>query len=645
VPTPFDNRLTLDIVSTAESYETDSGERRHEESDLFAREKLTFVSDGYSYHPRFIQYHLLLAAGLKQETSENDGMDTATTDGSGFDYDLRLSVLPEHPYRLNLFTSRTEPLYKQYFSADAGAVHTRTGAVFNYRKKPYFLNLRYLESSRTWDEGSSDQEVYGATGTYFKDFGAGRVFSLSPYYEHATSRPSDSPGGSAENYGVSNTIDLNTSSLESSVARTIYSQDQDAGTRGQDTDGFTWLERLHLQLPANLKTLLTYRYQTHEQTVAPYGSSPGEVRSVTSQDYELDIIHMLYSSLETTYRYRRNIDDSSGGYSATTSNFLNASYSKSVPTGLLLAGAYVGRSETEGVGRTTVANEVHGHIGLNEVFTVQQQDADCESIRVYLTDHAAGDRPIAVEFVAVPSPGARCDIMVTAIPADFDETVPHDYTISYETEAGDYTLQTDSYGYNASLNLFNNNVNPYFSRTVTRDQEVSGLYLGTPFDGSVTTVGLILGNVPLRLLGEYQERDATEDSYRQWRVEAEYRKSVTTTTYLTLKTSYISTDYPEGSTTASPQGYTDEETRLSGNIQQRLFHRRLVLSLGGSYASFSGLMNSSSWSYHANLQWRVGQTTVTAGATGYYTSSEQPPEPDGETSREYFFLNLRRDVF
>jgi hypothetical protein len=214
-----------------------------------------------------------------------------------------------------------------------------------------------------------------------------------------------------------------------------------------------------------------------------------------------------------------------------------------------------------------------------------------------------------------------------------------------DREAGDYTLRTDAYGYNASLNLFNNKVNPYFSRTVTHEKQVSGSYLGTPFDGSVTTAGLILGNVPLRVLGEYQERDAPVDSYQQWRVEAEYRQSVTTTTYLTLKASYISTDYPAGSTTAAPQGYTDEETRLSGSIQQRLYGRRLVLSAGGSYASFSGLMNSTSWSYHANLQWRVGQTTIIAGATGYYSFSEHPPEPDSEESREYYFLNLRRDFF
>jgi hypothetical protein len=645
VPIPFENSLTLDLVSTYESYETDRGEQRHTESDNFAREKLTFVSNGFSYHPRFIQYHLLLATALKQETSRNDSLDTATTNGSGFDYDLRLNVLPEHPYRLNLFTSRTEPLYKQYFAADAGAVTTRSGAVFNYRGKPYFLNLRYVETSRTWTEGSSDQEVYGATGTYFKDFGGGRIFSLSPYYEHSASRPSSSPSGSAENYGVSNTIDVNTSSLQSSVARNIYRQDQDAGTRGQDGDGFTWLERLHLQLPANLKTLFTYRYQTHEQTIAPYGTSGGEVRSVNNQDYELDIIHMLYRSLETTYRFRRNIADSSDGYTATTSNSLAANYSKIVPNGILLAGAYLGRSETDGVGRTTVANEAHEHIGLNEVFTEQQRDADCGSIRVFLTDHAAGDRPIAVDFVAVPSPGARCDIMVTGIPADFDETVPHDYTVSYTIEAGDYTLRTDSYGYNASLNLFNNNVNPYFSRSVTSAKQVSGSYLGTPFDGSVSTVGLVLGNLPLRLLGEYQESDASVYSYRKWRGEAEYRKSVTTTTSVTLITSYTRTEYPEGSTAASPQAYTDEETRISASIQQRLFRRRLTLSAGGSYASFAGLMDSSSYSYHASLQWRIGQTTITAGANGYYSLSDHSPEPDSEQSREYYYLNLRRDIF
>lgn len=643
VPTPYRNSLALDAGVSSERNETDLGEEKQSESELFVKEKLTFVSDGYSYHPRFIQYHLLLATALKQETYNNDDKGTVSTNAAGFDYDLRLNVLPEHPYRLSLFTSRTEPLYKQYFSADAGAVSIRNGAVFSYRKKPYFFNLRYIENSREWAGSSSNLEIFGANGRYFKEFGGGRKLSLSGFYDNSAVRLSSSPGGRVENYGASNTIDLNTSSLVSTVSRNTYRQD--AETAGLDSDGFAWLERLSLQLPLHFRSLFTYRYRRHDQTMAPTGASDEEKRSVSNRDYELDISHKLYRSLETTYRFRSDSATSAGGDTASTSNSLGANYSKSIPRGTLLAGANLSRSETDSSGRVTIANETHEHLGINEAFTTKQRDADCGSIGVFLTDHTAGDRPVAVDFVAVPSPGAQCEIMVTGIPPEFEESAPHDYTISYTVESGDYTLRTDDYGYNASLSLFNNNLNPYFSRTVTSTKQVSGSYSGTPLDGSVSTVGLALGSLPWRVLGEYQQSDGSASAFRRWRGEVGYNQSVTTTTNLALTASYTSTEYPEGSTAGSPQAYTGEATRLSANLQQRLFQRSLVLSGGGSYSSFTGLMKSSSYSLRASLQWKIGKTTITAGANGYSSRRGNSPETDSGRARRYYYLNVRREIF
>ena len=644
IPTPYHNSLTLEA---GVSYERDergaSAEEAQAESDLFARERLTFVTDGFSYHPRFIQYHLMLAADLKQETYESDTLGTVGANGAALNYDLQLNVLPEHPYRLNLFTSRTEPLYKQYFSADSGAVVTRSGAMFSYRKKPFILNLRYIDSASEWARGSSDLDIYSANGSYFKEFTGARTLSFTSFYNHSTSSFSASPGGSAENYGVGNTIGLNKSSLQSTLSNNEYRPDEETGD--PDSGGFTWLERLQLHLPLHLTGLLTYRYQKRDQFVAADGTSGGEVRSANNRNFELELIHKLYQSLETTFRLRRDTADTLTGDTASMGNSIDFNYAKSVPTGMLLAGASFSRSETDSSGQMTVADEAHSRIRLNEVFTTQQREADCGSIAVFLIDHAAGNRPIQVEFVAVPSPGARCDIQVTGIPSDFDETVPHDYTISYVLETGNYTLRTDAYGYNASLTLLQNNLNPYVSRTVSDAKVVSGVYPGIPSDGAVSTVGLILGSLPWRLLGEYQQSDGSADAYRRWRGELDYNGSVTTTTNLVLAAGFTSTKYPEGSTAGSPQAYTDEETRFSADLQQRLFGRSVVLSAGGSYSSFQGLMNSSTYTLHANLQWRIGKTIVTAGANSYSSRRVDSPETDGVRAHQYYFLNVRREIF
>jgi len=643
VPLPVRNTLVLDAAVTDERNETDLGGQRRTQSDLFVREKLTFVSDGYSYDPRFIQYHLLLAATLKQESYEDDAQGTIGTNSSGFDYDLRLHILPEHPYKLTLFVSRTEPIYKQYFSADSGAVSTRIGAMFNLRTNPYYLNLRYVENSREWARGSADLQIYSVNGRYSKEFGGGRKFSLTPFYDHSASQPSSGAGGSAENYGLGNIVDLHAASLQSNVTRNVFRQDQATGS--PQSDGVTWLERLNVKLPWHFKSLFSYEYRQFDQAVAPVGTSAGEVRSVTSRDYELNLSHKLYNSLETIYRLRRDITASAGGDTASTSNSLAFNYAKSLPRGFLLAGANLSRSETDSAGRTTVANETHARLGVNEVFTTQQRDVDCGTVRVFLTDHAAGDRPVAVDFIAVPSPGARCDILVTGIPADFDETAPQDYTISYTLASGDYTLRADSYGYNVSLTLFNNKVNPYYSRSVTDSKVLSGSYPGIPFDGSVSTVGIVLGSLPLRLLGEYQQSDVGANSYRRWRGEVTCNQSVTKTTNITLTFSRTSTEYPEGSTAASPQAYTDDATRFSANLQQLLFRRSLVLSAGGTYSDFTGLIKSFGYSLHASLQWKIGKTTIIAGASGYTSTRESSVAPDSERARQYYYLNFKRELF
>lgn len=642
IPTPYQNGLALDAGSAYERIESDTSGRRVGTSDLFAKEKLTFVSDGFSYHPRFFQYHLLLAAALKQETYKSDGRDTVGSSGTALDYDLKLHFLPEHPYKLDLFTSRTEPLYKQHFSADGGAVTSRSGAVFSYRKKPYFLTLRSIDSTREWAQGSSALDLYGANALYIRELGGGRKLSFSGFYDHYAVRPSSGSGGDAGNSGIGNMIDLNTATLQSTISRSASRSDtEDAGV---DSDGFTWLERMSLKLPLHFTSRFTYRYQRHDRTIAATATSGKEERSVNNRDYELDIVHKLYRSLETTYRLRRDSAASANGDAASTAHSLVASYSKSVPHGIFFAGANLSRSETDSTGQTTVANESHENLALNEVFSTQQREADCESVRVYLTDHAAGDRPVEVDFIAVPSPEDRCAIMVTGIPQDFDETVAHDYTVSYTLESASYSLETRSYGYNASLNLFHNNLNPYVSHTVTSAEVVSGAYPGNPSDGSVSTVGVILGSLPVRFLAEYQQSDGRANSYRRWRGEIGYNRSVTATTNVALTASHGNTAYPEGATANASQAYTDEATRFSANLQQRLFNRTLVLFGGGSYAAFQGLMNSSSYSLNAGLRWKIGKTTVVAGVNGYRSLREDPLESESTRSRQYFYLNFRRDI-
>ena len=70
-----------------------------------------------------------------------------------------------------------------------------------------------------------------------------------------------------------------------------------------------------------------------------------------------------------------------------------------------------------------------------------------------------------------------------------------------------------------------------------------------------------------------------------------------------------------------------------------------MLSGGVSYTAYRGLMTSSGYGLHANLQWKIGKTTITAGAHSNRTRRENPSAVDSERARQYYYLNLRREIF
>jgi hypothetical protein len=108
IPVPYENGADFEVNASRETDNFKGGVGGVKTEDIFIKEKLRLFSDGYSYHPRFIQYHLMVATALKQENFNDSSAGSAQTNAFGLEYDLKLYVLPEHPYRLTLFISRLE---------------------------------------------------------------------------------------------------------------------------------------------------------------------------------------------------------------------------------------------------------------------------------------------------------------------------------------------------------------------------------------------------------------------------------------------------------------------------------------------------------------------------------------------------------
>ena len=184
------------------SYESDNNvtnSNRIKTTDLFMREKLEFSASGYIYHPRFILFLTKVAAGVKHESFSNEFETQRFNTLFADEYEFRVLVLPRHPYHLlNCIPSRFEPLTKMTFSGQAHATAYSKGAIFRYKKKPYFFNAHYTEDSTDAGTGSNTVKRYGMIGTYYKELTGERYYSVAAAYDHANLTDRDFIGLSDE---------------------------------------------------------------------------------------------------------------------------------------------------------------------------------------------------------------------------------------------------------------------------------------------------------------------------------------------------------------------------------------------------------------------------------------------------------------
>ena len=156
VPVPFENRAFVDSYT---SFERDHirSDTTSRWTDTFLRQRFTVSSNGYSYHPRFLVYQFSLS-GLGRE-EYHDSLASGSPGwrwGSGVEYDVTLFFLPEHPYNLQVFSRRFEPMFKEQAAKEHSNVQTSNGVLLRYRQKPYFLRASYNNDMIESAETSSD---------------------------------------------------------------------------------------------------------------------------------------------------------------------------------------------------------------------------------------------------------------------------------------------------------------------------------------------------------------------------------------------------------------------------------------------------------------------------------------------------------
>ena len=174
---------------------------------------------------------------------------------------------------------------------------------------------------------------------------------------------------------------------------------------------------------------------------------------------------------------------------------------------------------------------------------------------------------------------------------------------------------------------------------------LSGTFEGGPVENKFTTAGIIFQKMPFRVLAEYQQLDSNINPYKQWKGEMNCNTPVTDTSRMYIATSYARKYYPIGSSSQDPQAYTEDTATFSANIQKHFFERSLVLTAGGSYSAFMGLIKSTAYSLNSNLEWKIGKMYMTLGASGYRSKSEGVGTLQNERDHEYYYVNIKRKLF
>src|SRR5262249_29074561 len=203
----------------------------------------------------------------------------------------------------------------------------------------------------------------------------------------------------------------------------------------------------------------------------------------------------------------------------------------------------------------------------------------------------------------------------------------------------------DDLGYNASVELLDAMLTPYYSYIAIRSDVLSGVFPGTPLDSTTRTVGLRYHRDELRALGEYQRMDWDISPYRSWRTEVQYSGSLSTTSRAYAIASYLNKYFPQGTSPSQPEAITDRIASASGNYQKQFPDQNLILSAGGSVSRLSGHVDGHAYSLNSSLTWKVGKMDLTAGAAAYEsetTGTTGQTDTTNGRSHQYYYFNLRR---
>ena len=647
IPRIYDRHADLEIDAGAYRQEFEAHGRGSTSTDIFSVEKIRLFVDGYSFHPRFVQFFLNLAVGIRQENFSSTSEPSSFNTGFAKDYDIKILILPTHPYRLQLFTRHGEPLPRLTRGISQFAVTDTSGGIFTYKQKPYFVIARVIRESVEFQGQTNSVMTYDLNARYRKEYKQGRSFSLWGEFSHTDGTSFLGTETSNYNYLLGNNIDLGRYGIGTSLQYGTSSQPPSS------SNTFSWGETFSAKLPWNFESGLSLSYIKAELKSGEGAQEDDAANS--SRGFDFHITHRLYESLTSGYtmNYRKQdssdtrLNSASDGTSTSLGNSLAVNYVKKIPLGTLLTGVSLSRATSETNGSLRAINEAHPSVEVPGSFPLNGRDVDRESIRVQLKSPQSPFELITlienIHYVVAPV-GDTFQITVVGLPAPFIIPGSFDFVVSYSSIFQNSKIESTGLNYQLSLRLFHDMIIPYYYLNIQRQKVLAGPL--EPTDSTINTYGLIINKAPFHLMGEYSVTDSTLNPSKTWRGEASYTSNIASATYLNAYLHYSRTEYGQGdSGEGTSRSVLPTQTIAGGgfNFRQRFRDKNMYLGLGGSYVRSMSTIVSEAYSANSEFQWFIGKIIMRLGANLTRLSDNSVAENKRIT--EYYYLNIKRNLF
>ncbi|OGW27318.1 MAG: hypothetical protein A2X56_05300 [Nitrospirae bacterium GWC2_57_13] len=638
--TAYEGLLELD-GQYARNYNETNGSGTAVEHSLLT-EKMRINAYGYIYHPRFISFFLSGAGGFQQEsyTAVRTGDDSPRTTASTKEHEFRIAILPEHPYRLELYTLRRRPFYRKIAADGISPVITEKGALFRLEQRPFLIGADYALSSQTTNTGVVDTRMKRLAVTHF----ISRFVTSAGV--HATDTMAPEVRALREEYFFSNQFTIEKAiQLQSKVNMDRYFQDETVESR--DDRQVTWTERLSLNLPWNFEGDLSYD-EVRDRLITDSPSFPEPARQLfESRAGTLGLTHRLFYSLRTNYGLTYRELESSRGESSTASNHIGATYQKNLPGGRLLAGVDGGRSLTDNIGAPAVAETFQRSADGTGTYTLSQPNVDTATIVLRVKDPSTGlfrtmQEGPTLHYELVPV-GDTVRINILDVPF-IDTGAAYDFHVAYSVIPAEYELKLTRFSHNWKLDLLNNRISPYYRYTYSKQELLSGSLPGEPVTSKISFVGVSARQAPYSGFIEYESVRSTKNPTRQINGDLRYVEKVAPNAHLDARLFYRRSMYSQDTFGLSNEGHTVNVIGLDAKLKQRLRQKNLSLTAGASLSYRSSTTDTYRYGLSCGLLWNKGSLTVDAGASLNYSESSSL-FADSEQHSVHYYASIKRRLF